>query len=185
MFVIPKKQMVSACLECFPTANTASLRAGCHTILCFFGGESLQILWTGVKGLIIIKSVLFVLSNCDWTQICNEKSDICPETNDIIHTSWIIMSLSVLCVICINKEATWMLVSQKVRLINSSLTNSLSPLRNLSTVGAVPPTPQTSPTSLTFGSWASYKEQARKHWVSPSFLLQFRALGSCTDFLKW
>lgn len=71
----------------------------------------------GVIGVIIrIKSVLFILSDCDWT--CNPRHVIkktktqthVHRQTDIICTSWIIISLPLPCESCINKKATRLLV---------------------------------------------------------------------------
>ena len=62
-----------------------------------------------------IKSLLFVLSNFDWTSnlkdiMKNEKH--VWRQNDIIRISWIIIRLSFFCGTSINEEPTWLLVTQ-------------------------------------------------------------------------
>lgn len=77
--------------------------------------------WEGVLGLIIkIKSALFLLSTCDWT--CNpghvmKKNQIHVQIENAINcTSWIVTSLPLLCETCVNKEATWLLVSHSCKI---------------------------------------------------------------------
>lgn len=74
----------AVCLECFETANTASLKPGGHMVNVFTLLETFfRLFYIQVTRLKIkIKSVLLVLSDCDYT--CNpahviKQSNPCPE----------------------------------------------------------------------------------------------------------
>jgi hypothetical protein len=107
-----------------------------------FGGNILWILWIEHIGLIInITYLLLVLPNCDWIynsgHIMKNQTHV-QRQNYIICTSWIIISLSLFCETCINKEATWLRNSQSCKIPLPTMSDSLLPHWLISSQATLP-----------------------------------------------